>query len=294
MTYTFNHSKLLSWTAIHERLNEIISSVPKDTLASDPPRLAIIVSCGSFNPITTAHINMLAAGKRYLDGRLSEEDLKIYDSPPPPPPQSTVTLGAFVSPVNDKYGKADLAPFKARRDVCELCLKDIPWVNLEEWEGLQDKYERTFTVLSHIRREVRAHYAATAGTDEDRTLANNIECYFLCGGDLFETFYRSGVWDLNLLEKIFREFKLLVVARVGSKDPLDTLAANVEPLTHPSTPEASLDLRLYRDRVHVLRIPANTTSSTRVRDGLRSGGAGLEEMVGAQAVAYLRDNKVYV
>lgn len=271
----------------------IIASVPSEKLTTDPPRLAILVSCGSFNPITTAHLRMIETGKRYLDGQIAEEDLQLYQTPPPPPPQTTVMVGAFVSPVNDKYGKADLAPFKARRDVCELVLKDVPWASLEDWEGTRDQYERTFTVLSHIRREVRAHYAATATTEEEKILAGNVECYFLCGGDLFETFYKSGVWDLNLLEKIFREFKLLVVARIGSKDPLDTIAAHIEPLTHPSTPEANLDLRLYRDKVHVLRIPANSTSSTKVREGLRSG-TSLEGLLEETAAKYLRDNKVYL
>lgn len=123
-------------------------------------------------------------------------------------------------------------------------------------------------------------------------LANNIELYFLCGGDLFESFYHSGVWDLSLLEKIFREFRLLVVAREGSKDPFEIIASHLEPLTHPSTPDAKLDLRLYRDRVHVIRIRANTISSTQVRDSVRAG-ASVDEMVTPEAAKYLSDNKVY-
>lgn len=295
-TYFFDTSRLLSWDIIKERIEDMQRTLSREELAANPPTLAVVVSCGSYNPITTAHVQMFDSAKSFLDGKpfvpeeaAGEAKAKGLATPP----KTTVAVGGYISPVNDRYGKADLAPFSSRREACELTFKNSNWITVEAWEGTRPEYQRTFTVLMYIREKVREHYYNTAPTEADARMAASLDLYFLCGGDLFETFYRSGVWELDLLERLFTEFKLLVVSRAGSRDPLDTIAAHTEPLTHPSTPDTRLDLHLYRDRVLVICIPPNEISSTQVRALLRKEGGTVEGLISDETAAFLKDKRVY-
>ena len=291
--YTFDASRLLTWETIRARLAAIEADVPAEERAANPPSLAMVVSCGSFNPVTIAHVQMLDSAKSFLDGKPYEVAGAPQVAGLATPPRTTIAVGGFISPVNDKYGKADLAPFASRRSVCELAFRDNDWVTVEAWEGTRDAYQPTFKVLTYLRNTVREHYVSTAATEEEKALVAKIELYFLCGGDLFGTFYRSGVWELDLLERIFTEFRLLVVSREGVADPLDTIAAHTEPLTHPSSPGTALDLRLFRHRVLVIRIPPNTISSTEVRAQLRAEGGSVSGLISEETASYLREHKVY-
>lgn len=242
--------------------------------------------------MTTAHVAMFTTAKRHLEsaphGASTEGDNGA----------ANIVVGGFASPVSDHYKKADLAPFEMRMAAAQKCIdayfienaehegapKDVrraaPWLALDGWEGAQPQYTRTFYVLQNIAERVRAHYAdayrqrGELSQEEEvaptaALLPYELRVYFVCGGDLFETFYRPGVWDLKLLGNIFQSFYLCVAARLGSKHPLEVIADFNEPLVDPKDETIQLDLRDFTHKVDVFELPANETSSTKVRALLR-------------------------
>jgi nicotinamide mononucleotide adenylyltransferase len=264
-------SKLLSWDAIETQ-----------QIGGHHRALGILVACGSYNPIHTAHCQLFDFAKRRLEATPQSEGGK-----------TPLIVGAFASPVNDAYGKAGLAPFAHRAEIVRRVVASSPLVTLDAWEGNQTESQRSYLVLSHIIGEVRKFYLSTARTDVERDRSQRIEVYFLCGGDLFQTFYYPGVWKLALLRKIFTEFRIVVAARSDSKHPLEVVRGATAPLTHPDEPGVLLDLREMEDRITVFELPPNDISSTMIR-GLLAKGLAVDEAILPKAAAeYCVAHRVY-
>jgi nicotinamide mononucleotide adenylyltransferase len=228
----------------------------------------VIATCGAYNPIHTGHLAMFEEAKRALESGLTR---------PPCIQRSIRVVGGFLSPVNDAYGKAGLAPFADRRELCEAALADNTWITCDAWEGQQRAYVRSYVVLSRVQACVKAHYASI-GTDAAKRVADNVQLVFVCGADLFESFYKPGCWELGLLQKIFTEMLILVFRREGSLDPMETIAHS-EPLTHKASPGVTLDMKRYTDRVCVLvAMEDKCASSTLVRK-LLGEGASVSDLV---------------
>ena len=230
----------------------------------------IIATCGSYNPITTAHVQMFTSAYDSFEKEIAGTNNFVF-------------AGAFLSPVNDAYKKPGLAPFEHRAAICDLVLQDHPWLATDRWEGLQSEYVRSYMVLSHIR-------------DECMKLYNRpVEVFFLCGGDLFETFYKPGCWELVLLEKIFKDFYLLVAPRTGSANPLELVKARTEPITSEKWPDVSVNLSKYADKVKVIAAPdsdGTEISSTLVRQKIKEG-KGVDGLILPSVVEYCQANKLY-
>jgi nicotinamide mononucleotide adenylyltransferase len=233
----------------------------------------IIATCGSYNPIHKQHVEMFdVAAQRLMQTSTKEHPLHL--------------AGGFLSPVNDHYGKKGLAVFRHRYNMCVLATEEHPWVTVDPWEGLQPEFMRSQVVLAHIHEECRAIYS--------NPRFHEVRLYFLCGGDLFETFYKPGCWKLALLEKIFQQFRLLVAKRAGATDPATIVATRTEPLTDPQEPGVALDLTKYSDRVLSFEMPPNNTSSTLIRNGLQSETVELSQYINSKCLAYLKENKLYL
>ena len=282
----------------------------KTRVSSSPPVLCVLIGCGSYNPMTTAHVGMFTAAKEHLESTTSSNSAEDGRA-------QHIVIGAFASPVSDHYKKADLAPFPHRLAAGKKCIEAFPsvssWLVMDDWEGSQAQYTRTYYVLESISNRVKAKYIKDAqSSSSDTTLpkidVTKIRTYFVCGGDLFETFYRPGVWDLTLLGGIFKTFHLCVAARVGSKHPKAVIQDFKEPLIDPKDANITLDLREYESRVDVFELPPNETSSTKVRALLRevvsSKGKDdkddseevirlLGSMLPEGCIEYLLHNKVY-
>lgn len=160
---------------------------------------AVLVMCGSFNPIHNAHINSFLAAEK----RLRRENIVI--------------LGCFVSPVSDSYRKNDLAPFEDRKRIIELSIQDHLTLDIDSWEGTQPVYTRTYYVLKHLEEEIRAYYKEYE--PEAVEILNrkglNVDVIFTCGADLFETFFLPKVWPWELLQCLIDEFRIIVIKRSG-------------------------------------------------------------------------------
>uniref|UniRef100_A0A8C1ALV0 Nicotinamide/nicotinic acid mononucleotide adenylyltransferase 2 n=1 Tax=Cyprinus carpio carpio TaxID=630221 RepID=A0A8C1ALV0_CYPCA len=94
----------------------------------------ILLSCGSFNPITKGHIHMFEKAREYLHktGRF-------------------IVIGGIISPVHDSYGKPGLVPSRHRLTMCQLAVQSSDWIRVDPWECYQDTWQTTCSVLEHHR-----------------------------------------------------------------------------------------------------------------------------------------------
>ncbi|XP_018609071.1 nicotinamide/nicotinic acid mononucleotide adenylyltransferase 2 [Scleropages formosus] len=94
----------------------------------------ILLSCGSFNPITKGHIHMFEKAREYLHktGRF-------------------IVIGGIISPVHDSYGKPGLVSSKHRLAMCQLAVQSSEWIRVDPWECYQDTWQTTCSVLEHHR-----------------------------------------------------------------------------------------------------------------------------------------------
>ncbi|CAL8313313.1 unnamed protein product [Gadus morhua 'NCC'] len=94
----------------------------------------ILLSCGSFNPITKGHIHMFEKAREYLHktGRF-------------------IVIGGIISPVHDSYGKPGLVPSKHRLTMCQLAVQSSDWIRVDPWECYQQTWQTTCSVLEHHR-----------------------------------------------------------------------------------------------------------------------------------------------
>ena len=87
-------------------------------------RQAVLLTTGSFNPITRAHVEILEIAKRSL-----EKDFGY------------VVTNGFISPTHDDYvkdkcirKKCKFVSSKERAHMCDLALKNNEWVRTSYWE----------------------------------------------------------------------------------------------------------------------------------------------------------------
>ncbi|KAG7231837.1 hypothetical protein INR49_010268 [Caranx melampygus] len=94
----------------------------------------ILLSCGSFNPITKGHIHMFEKAREYLHktGRF-------------------IVIGGIISPVHDSYGKPGLVSSRHRLTMCQLAVQSSDWIRVDPWECYQDTWQTTCSVLEHHR-----------------------------------------------------------------------------------------------------------------------------------------------
>ncbi|XP_061586899.1 nicotinamide/nicotinic acid mononucleotide adenylyltransferase 2 [Cololabis saira] len=94
----------------------------------------ILLSCGSFNPITKGHVHMFEKAREFLHktGRF-------------------IVIGGIVSPVHDSYGKPGLVSSRHRLTMCQLAVQNSDWIRVDPWECYQDTWQTTCRVLEHHR-----------------------------------------------------------------------------------------------------------------------------------------------
>ncbi|XP_072298030.1 nicotinamide/nicotinic acid mononucleotide adenylyltransferase 2 [Eucyclogobius newberryi] len=94
----------------------------------------ILLSCGSFNPITKGHVHMFEKARESLhqSGRY-------------------IVIGGIISPVHDSYGKPGLVSSKHRLTMCQLAVQSSDWIRVDPWECYQDTWQTTCSVLEHHR-----------------------------------------------------------------------------------------------------------------------------------------------
>ncbi|XP_029381417.1 nicotinamide/nicotinic acid mononucleotide adenylyltransferase 2 [Echeneis naucrates] len=106
----------------------------RGTMTETTKTHVILLSCGSFNPITKGHIHMFEKARDYLHktGRF-------------------IVIGGIISPVHDSYGKPGLVPSRHRLTMCQLAVQSSDWIRVDPWECYQDTWQPTCSVLEHHR-----------------------------------------------------------------------------------------------------------------------------------------------
>ena len=133
----------------------------------------VLLYCGSFSPISVAHLRSIEVGKNYLE-------------------KQGYTVTVIISPVGDAYKKKDLLPAAQRIEILQLAAKNSDYIQVSDWESKREEYTRTLLVLQHFSEE-----------------NPGVPVRLLCGSDLLESFNMPGVWaDEDVM--IINEFNFLV------------------------------------------------------------------------------------
>jgi nicotinamide mononucleotide adenylyltransferase len=216
---------LLEYTFPNDKLK------PRNGVA--PGRVpAVIVACGSFNPVTFLHLRLFECARDCLHHSSQYQ-----------------VVGAYFSPVNDKYAKKDLLPAVHRVAMCQLGASSSDWIMTDPWETLQSEYVRTRVGLEHFEQ----HVNADVQDGEPRT-----RVFLLCGSDLLESFEAPGVWDPADVRTILRDFGVVCIEREGS-DPNRIIYESDLLSAH------SRNIHVFREWI------LNDVSSTEVRRHIRRG-----------------------
>ncbi|GMT07208.1 hypothetical protein PENTCL1PPCAC_29382 [Pristionchus entomophagus] len=163
-------------------------------------RKAILISCGSFNPPTNAHLRMM---------ELARDELQSLPSP------YSVVEGIY-SPVTSTYVHKPLASDEHRLKMLEKATQSSGWTRADGWEIERGVWSRTLEVLTHHRKEARLRWKDSS-----------LDCFLVAGGDLVESFGRilpdgKRLWAAEDVKAIVEEYGLVIIQRLGS-DPSATL-----------------------------------------------------------------------
>ena len=150
------------------------------------PQNIVLLACGSFNPITRAHLDMFQNAN---DG-ISKGTFNVVQN--------------IISPVNDRYMKENLLKHEFRVRMCELAVSeyealDPPQgsqkrvkISVDTTEAVSNRYLPTVDALNQIK----ANLNLEAGT----------RIYLLAGQDLVESFFDDKTWDPEDVRSILQDF----------------------------------------------------------------------------------------
>ncbi|KAG8197399.1 hypothetical protein JTE90_013519 [Oedothorax gibbosus] len=244
----------------------------------------ILLSCGSFNPITNMHLRLFELARDFLHGTDRFE-----------------VVGGIVSPVNDGYKKKDLICAKHRCEMVNLALTDSQWIKLDCWECDQEGWTPTAKVLEHhqsvldaITSSSNIHINKRLRLDVDNLNAANsnnstssrswdlsqpVHIMLLCGGDLLESFSVPDLWLETDISKIVGKHGLVVITRKGS---------NPEKFIY----ESDL-LTKFKNNIHIVtEWITNEISSTSIRRALRRGNS-VKYLLPDPVLQYIKEEGLY-
>ena len=219
-------------------------------------KVAVLLACGSFNPITYAHLRMFILAKEYLQTKF---------------PDITLHSG-IISPVSDKYDKNSLIPAKHRLEMCRLSTAeerqnktgkekiDRLSIVVNDWEAKRSTYSTTVEVLEYTK----ASYG--------KLLEEPVKVYFLAGGDLVNTFSNEKYWPPTDVDKIIMEFGCIAIERQGHQIEI---------------------CDKWKDQLEIVpQTIQNDISSTKLRE-LASQSKSLRYLTPDAVCEYISDNQLY-
>ncbi|ODA82350.1 hypothetical protein RJ55_00857 [Drechmeria coniospora] len=216
----------------------------------------VLVSCGSFSPITFLHLRMFPMARDHS----RNEGFEV--------------VGGYLSPVSDAYKKKGLAPAVHRIRMCELATENTSkWLMVDPWEAESPTYIPTARVLDHFDYEINHVMGGVECTDGTRKPAKIV---LLAGADLIQTISTPEVWDARDVEHILGNFGAFVLERTGTE--LDSALAS---------------LKQWEKNIHVIRqVVTNDVSSTKVRLLLKRN-LSIDYIVPDDVVNYIYEHDLY-
>ncbi|XP_054154985.1 nicotinamide/nicotinic acid mononucleotide adenylyltransferase 3-like [Oppia nitens] len=221
------------------------------------PTRTVLLSCGSFNPITNMHLRLFEVARDALQQSTNSQ---------------TVVTEGIISPTHQSYATSKrLAPAEHRCRMIELAVQPLlhqrpHWVRCDRWETEQPGWTRTLAAMDHYRKQYPP----------------DVQLRLLCGADLFDTFNVPDLWRDEDIETICGQYGMVVVTRQGS-DPWRTLDAS---------PKAAI-LNKYRQNIVIVEETIqNTVSSSAVRQAIKSGQS-IRYLCPDSVIEYIDDNQLY-
>ncbi|KJE93922.1 nicotinate nucleotide adenylyltransferase [Capsaspora owczarzaki ATCC 30864] len=222
-----------------------------------PVQRAVLLACGSFNPITNMHLRMFGKSIHSSIDRLdSTGRFKV--------------VGGVISPVNDGYKKDGLLAASHRLAMCRASVANSTWIRTDDWELTNPEWQRTVSVLRHVRAQVNEGVSA-----EDQ-----IRVKLLCGADLLESFATPGLWAVEDLLEIVGEFGIVCITRMPS-DPFKFIYES--DLLHAH----SHNITIVHEHIR------NEISSTHIRRHIRRG-LSVRYLIPDAALDYIQQNNLYL
>ncbi|BDA45530.1 Nicotinamide/nicotinic acid mononucleotide adenylyltransferase [Coccomyxa sp. Obi] len=278
---------------------KVATALPTDKLSCKraaqqpgaPHKPVVLLSCGSFNPPTYAHLRMfeLAAQELIKEG---------YD-----------VLGGYMSPVHDAYNKKGLASAHHRVAMCQLAADTSPLIMVDSWEAAQEQYQYSLHVLQHLEHAVndaccpnnsevqnetgtpghsseRSGVVSTADTagvkgrldaDVEQTRVRSI---LLCGADMVESLTVPGVWRPDHVRHILQDHGLVCIGRTHSD--VRRLMADPASVLH----EFQHNIILVEDPI------PNEISSTKIRSEMCKGHT-VRYLLPDAVIDYIQKERLY-
>lgn len=150
----------------------------------------VLISCGSFSPVTNMHLRLFEEARNHLAKDFS------------------VVLG-IMSPTNDEYKKwkSSLIHSRHRMKMVDLALEDSSWIEVRDFEVKQKQWIRTRPTLTHYKSELQKEY----GPD--------VEVRYLCGADILEAMCKpNSLWKAVDVQYILKEFGIAAICRQDAPD----------------------------------------------------------------------------
>ncbi|XP_048858943.1 nicotinamide/nicotinic acid mononucleotide adenylyltransferase 1 [Brienomyrus brachyistius] len=252
----------------------------------------VLLSCGSFNPVTNMHLRMFELARDQL------EDTGRYE-----------VVKGILSPVGDGYKKIGLIEASHRVEMAKLAVESSSWIEVDSWESRQADWQETVKVLRHHREELLSgeqgtDVVVTVKADRKRKRMDAISIsnkrkhremevapkglmhktdgphlMLLCGADVLESFGVPGLWKNEDIEKIVGSYGLVCISRGGSN------------------PEAFIQgsdlLWEHRSNIHVVQEwVANDVSATHIRRALRRGHS-VRYLLPDPVLSYIQERRLY-
>ncbi|CAL8324016.1 unnamed protein product [Merluccius merluccius] len=241
---------------------------------------AVLIACGSFNPITNMHLRMFELAKDHL------EDTGKY----------RVDRG-IISPVGDGYKKKGLIEASHRVEMAKLALETSDWITVDSWESLQPEWVETAKVVRHHYGELVAAEQTNNEVEVDTVIYgkkrrvddhssshqkgshDNPRLFLLCGADVLESFGVPNLWKQEDIGELVGRYGVVCITRNGS---------DVEKFVHQSD-----SLWCHRRNIHLVREwVTNEISATHVRRALRRGRS-VRYLLPDPVVTYIEEKRLY-
>jgi len=172
----------------------------------------------------------------------------------------------LISPVSDAYKKKGMQSFQDRLNLCNLATSTSTWIKVSTVEGERSVWTPTLDAI----QELTTLHKPSLGS------------VFVCGGDVFESWLRPGLWADADLHSMCNASYVAVVTRDGSNH--EKVLSD-----HPIFKETPA----LRERVLVVNDELNDNlSSTFVRNSILAGRS-IKYLVPEPVHDYLQGNPVY-
>ena len=206
----------------------------------------ILVSCGCFSPITIMHTLIFEQIRNSLQS------------------QNISVIGGILSPAHDSYAKKGLIPFKFRKEMCEMAIKDSEWITVSDWEGKQEKWIETAKVLKYHKEELDKHFK------------KSIKLLLIGGTDLIDSFLIPNIWSDVDMEYILSQCGMAIIERLES-----------------SKFSKTEQYEKYKNNIFYIRQAIQNNISSSVVRELLSNKLSIRYLVNRSVEDYIKKNDLY-